>query len=910
MNLRIYLPILFLTTFPVSDARDLLPAHWMEDISAIDGTTQKCIVFKSIPGVSYRVEVSDDLEHWVELSNFYGMGHEIVTPMLEVAPAPPGSPGPSGPGGTPATRRIVGLCLQRPSSGQGTVVSWPSLSDGQPVSALVDGELDTGWPASTRIMAEDDGYIFMALHLGASTPPPPAPNLSASDAAMLDIVEENLGTMNLLASNPNPPDRNIPDPAQQTEDSQRFWRIHANWGVDSDGDGSPDWAEFEIAANSQHPSQLIANAFNADTNGDGNPDQLDSDNDGVTDPDDADLDNPIVDWQATGEPRFAIFPFQAPADPWGYPQLPIQVTDHGEIVFGYGIWSKGAYLAVTRNASGAENCKIDGMNDVLGGQLIGTGNCDRDGDGYAETVCNVMWGAEDPIPIKNGEIYATPRFPGVPNAGRFVGRDGGFIANADGAPARWILPWSGGSQPYYGAVPAWAHSNRNADLIWGGDQALLSGVETEMPGSYSNLVPTPSGSVIACGGLGTNPALFNDGYWSIEPSLGPLTHFSTSGFGATASPLTIWCNGRTTSFAAAASGIPSDWKNRSRILNMSDSGNLLLCRDASNEIGFDALALGVPFALEDDIEATGVDNVSITSTQPGAGIDNKLWIMAPGSGQNLVRFITNAAANTCPLQLTSSANLAPGILESNDQIVAVGGGAGVNSQDLHLGIANGSVQSLSLPIGIKVMKERVIRVAVYLVEKDLGGGAVNAPDLAPDEGDLESYLNDIFSRQINTSIQVEYATITTNWDEDNDREFDIGDVDQHSSEQNHVLSLVPNPSPPSDIQVFILGLNIPMLGDAAGITNRAEKTCWIMGDAYNKHNSELAIKNTIAHEVGHIFVGYGHPDKETGPAPLPGTDHNCRLMRSGPGSDPSKKRLLTKQEWDAAENWLNSNAPQ
>lgn len=65
--------------------------------------------------------------------------------------------------------------------------------------------------------------------------------------------------------------------------------------------------------------------------------------------------------------------------------------------------------------------------------------------------------------------------------------------------------------------------------------------------------------------------------------------------------------------------------------------------------------------------------------------------------------------------------------------------------------------------------------------------------------------------------------------------------------------------------------------------------------------------DTIAHEIGHVFVGEGHPDQDAspGPAPLPGTKHSCRLMCSGPNSDGSS-RVLVKAEWDEAEEWLKT----
>jgi hypothetical protein len=68
------------------------------------------------------------------------------------------------------------------------------------------------------------------------------------------------------------------------------------------------------------------------------------------------------------------------------------------------------------------------------------------------------------------------------------------------------------------------------------------------------------------------------------------------------------------------------------------------------------------------------------------------------------------------------------------------------------------------------------------------------------------------------------------------------------------------------------------------------------------------VQHTIAHEMGHIFFGFGHPDEKTGVAPLPGTKHEDRLMVSG--GKVSQGILTVKAEWDAADRWLDSRPQQ
>ncbi len=62
--------------------------------------------------------------------------------------------------------------------------------------------------------------------------------------------------------------------------------------------------------------------------------------------------------------------------------------------------------------------------------------------------------------------------------------------------------------------------------------------------------------------------------------------------------------------------------------------------------------------------------------------------------------------------------------------------------------------------------------------------------------------------------------------------------------------------------------------------------------------------STIAHEIGHVLVGEGHPNEplNPGPAQLPSTDHSKRLMASG--AFRNRGHLLVKAEWDKAEKWL------
>ncbi len=80
----------------------------------------------------------------------------------------------------------------------------------------------------------------------------------------------------------------------------------------------------------------------------------------------------------------------------------------------------------------------------------------------------------------------------------------------------------------------------------------------------------------------------------------------------------------------------------------------------------------------------------------------------------------------------------------------------------------------------------------------------------------------------------------------------------------------------------------------------------ITGDAAGAVHGVAKLKDVIAHELGHVMVGEGHPDEGTGAAPLPGTNHAIRLMCGGLRRNPDAKALV-KAEWDRADNWLDTN---
>jgi len=286
-----------------------------------------------------------------------------------------------------------------------------------------------------------------------------------------------------------------------------------------------------------------------------------------------------------------------------------------------------------------------------------------------------------------------------------------------------------------------------------------------------------------------------------------------------------------------------------------------------------------------------------------------------------------AAAGSCQLGMVAApATFSPSSLSSAEETVSVGAVLGSATADVDLRFSNGSAQSLSWPVGIKVMKRRVLRVAVYKVTEDGLGGVNNTPDLIPEEEDLKNYLNSqVFGPQLNLTLDLDIVddNLLLDWKPSNDEYgyFEVGNPDTNSPDQQMTIDAVVDQTTgklPADIVVFLIGANTMLDRDKVGVTNQLARVCWVYGDVHDggaadpdPYTSVEKVKRTIAHEIGHILVGYGHPDKaeNPGPAELPGTNWKARLMVSGLYGGPNAGVQFVKGEWDAAEVELKKIQP-
>ncbi|MCB1132606.1 MAG: hypothetical protein KDN05_15880 [Verrucomicrobiae bacterium] len=471
---------------------------------------------------------------------------------------------------------------------------------------------------------------------------------------------------------------------------------------------------------------------------------------------------------------------------------------------------------------------------------------------------------------------------------------------------------------------------------------LTGGAAVDVPGSIRNVVPDGAGGLVVSFDYGGNTRVLRNGAWNESPLLAPAIDVNDGGtaigssHGGLAAPILL--NGKWTDIERAVPMAPdsfdppSPWHDPAVSLLDTTAGGWILARrdEFSSEH-----AVMVPLRLEgfytksDGSSATfavGVDDFSIGSSAPGDEVADRIWIMAPQGGFQKIVKVKAPLTEGTPLTLLASNITFPAAHErtisSDVNAVALRASDAVQSggerlMSVLLGNAEAGEPSLSKPVGLKIMKGRTVNVTVYMVTKLYGTTAEAPVDviMMPTQDEIEDHLNDMFRPQINTVFHVtlEDAPLEVRWDAAPENgSFDVQiPTTETPGEEGAILAVVPANPLASDIRVFIMGNPGGPLGkgaDAYGLTDRDNAICWVHGTHWGKNKTKGFLLDTIAHEIGHVLVGRGHPDQEVfpGPAPLPGTRHTCRLMCSGPNSG-SQSRLLVKREWDEAEIWLEAN---
>ena len=220
--------------------------------------------------------------------------------------------------------------------------------------------------------------------------------------------------------------------------------------------------------------------------------------------------------------------------------------------------------------------------------------------------------------------------------------------------------------------------------------------------------------------------------------------------------------------------------------------------------------------------------------------------------------------------------------------------------------------SAELPVRVKVMKKRTVKVGVYPVTQYPALDTVPLPDNAA----LTYHLNQVFAAQVNAWMDVKYQpqVFIPFASSSNSLAATNGVTDK----EDDIVAEIEARTDAKDFDIIIIMIHDVNYGFAdppyyirgRGRTLSAKTAIVVTSTPTEGLTPPEKVMRTTAHEIGHIMTGQlGHPDIEEGAAPLKGTDRSQRLMCTGDNRHPNGK-LLVKAEWDQIENWLNIHIPE
>jgi hypothetical protein len=273
--------------------------------------------------------------------------------------------------------------------------------------------------------------------------------------------------------------------------------------------------------------------------------------------------------------------------------------------------------------------------------------------------------------------------------------------------------------------------------------------------------------------------------------------------------------------------------------------------------------------------------------------------------------LRSAASAHTPVTISSNANFTatPATLGTDPNVNAVTFSApaletGVSDlgKEFPIPFAIGTTDATGPVLKAKVMKPRIVNLTVWPLRRPSATGPI--PPL-PTKEQFQNFLNDIYTPQINVTFDVTIKDSST-------LPSDPGDEFAVAGQQLPWQEPIDEACQGGDMRLFVLcdyddlTDNPNGMGLHTGWSYPEGAYSWMAakGLTLPKHNAWLG---TAAHEIGHIMLGAGHPDNESGPAPLPGTNRKYRLMSSTPLSNAASfatRRVLVKAEWDKAQNWL------
>ena len=416
------------------------------------------------------------------------------------------------------------------STASGTVLSWRSLDDGSSVIYRIAGQLHPDWSLSLLFSKRYDTHYFLIWHPNGSAPAPAEnPILGVKDAAMIAKLEANFQDMNDTVAAAAAVARSAPPSAPPVSGERKYYRINADWSVDTDGDGNQDWMEFEVAADVSHPDHSLGSTFNADADGDGITDgkEADFDRDGISNAEDASKGDQLINWTSQPTPRYALFELHGTPDPSTPEGKPFHVTDRGGVPFRKGVWKTNVYHELILDSNEVRGARVVAMGES--GRILGIGGVDNNEDENVDTSVMVYWDNTDGEPEvieedggATGKVYATPRYDmsyGLLDTGTLLDSNDNFFAGKQslvwtepqGDPpvppkpfelleitnALWTLPGASGTEPTHAGAPPHATNLIDTATFWGNDYTQGEHGKLVLTGGGGNIIADSTASRVA-----------------------------------------------------------------------------------------------------------------------------------------------------------------------------------------------------------------------------------------------------------------------------------------------------------------------------------------------------------------------------------------------------------------------------
>jgi hypothetical protein len=660
---------------------------------------------------------------------YYGMGQDIAVSMLQMAAAPPTSTPP-----VMVDPDVVNL-LMRPATTTGMVLNWLSLDDGSAQQhhfpSLTMGAI---WFQNQNYCEVFDNLYFCISHPPLQAGPVTNTVHATRDSAMLMAFENHYVAMIAALEQSSAQQRLNPiAPVAPDPQSRKFFRITADWSLDSDGDLTPDWVEW-MAMQGKEGLQAIttvtkpdgssyqvnANPFSADANPDssGGLAPLDCDGDTIADIEDADMTSKQVNWKKILATRYALFALPTPPIP-AEPSVgvePLQINSQGTVLFPRHAWKNDQLVTLQLSPSALQDlAQAYSINDS--GNIFGVGY-------DYNTVPFVMKSSADPpVALRaavddiqiTGQGSQFSAKPGITNSGRFLTNDGQTSTQPIENPVSGTFLWHlANNQVSYQKIDTEYTHYADPGFYWRHAYSKTfmrrdAGAEVELDGILERICETPTINHRILLGFQHAYVQTDTEPWLPMEKFANMLKFSRAGIGFMVDQL--WINSNT----YFSPNYAPEFKDFDPIKDMSNAGHLLISH--RKEDGGIVYLAGFPFQIEDNEFATGVDHTSCSAAYIMKGYQDKIWIMAPqgtwkdganvehnNSNALVVKSALDTASLTCSCPHALFNGAAAEVALTGDATPIEISGIGATTVDDKLVLTMGSNMAASYPIGVKSMK--------------------------------------------------------------------------------------------------------------------------------------------------------------------------------------------------------------